>query len=811
MQGLIIAAGRGSRLAGRPQSKPLLPVGGRPLIDWVLLAALEAGLREFVVVVGYAREALERHLESFAREQGVSIACVPNDEWEKENGLSVYKARGSLHGAFVLMMSDHIVEPRIVERICAQPLGAGEILLAVDFRLRDHPTADLDDVTKVLARDGRIEGIGKTIGTYNAFDTGVFLCSPGIFTALERSQGRGDFSLSGGDPRAHRSRQGAGHGHRRRLLDRRRRRAGGGAGGAAAGPAAGAIPGRAPPVREGRAMKVFGLKTVRDWVKALLTLVGVVLFVYLLRRTGLKTIGSNLASFGPWFLATCSLGATFFLFQAAGWWVILKSFFQPAAFWALFRIKIISSAFNLVLPSASLGGDAMRAFMIREHVPLKDGIPSVLFDKTIEFVASLIFLISGFVLGLLTLRLPKSLIIPVVISLAITAACTFFLIFVQKTGVTKALMTVGRFIPGGKAWAAEERKPVPDPRRNAEPPLLPLEHEGPHPDRAQRPQPPGRGRRGHDHHGRAQGPPQLHPGAARLDGHHCRQHRFLRPARAVGGHGGRQHPGHPQPGLRGRGRAQPVHHPAHPDPDLRRAGAPPLRPREEEVRGAGALVSPVERAVILLPGGAAERPRPAGSPLRRLLGLTLVERAVLAAAQSGVKDFLLVGEDGAGWEAVTAAMGRDRRIMERALRLEFLPAERLAEAAGRGWAGAPFWLLRGNLVFDAALLAETAGKERADGELLRLEGGLALCPPALFAKLAERLATRDALRAGADVRSRSPGRPGAGRSGRAPRLCLEVSDRASFRTAERRLLATRPASRPTASSRVTSTATSPCS
>ncbi|HVP90508.1 MAG TPA: NTP transferase domain-containing protein [Terriglobales bacterium] len=198
MQGLIIAAGRGSRLAGRPQSKPLLPVGGRPLVDWVLLAGLEAGLREFVVVTGYARETLERHLEGFGRENRVSIACVANDEWEKENGLSVHKARERLHGAFVLMMSDHIVEPRLVERIAGQRLGADEIMLAVDLRLSDHPTADLDDVTKVLVRDGLIEGIGKMIGTYNAFDTGVFLCSPGIFPALEESQRRGDFSLSGG-------------------------------------------------------------------------------------------------------------------------------------------------------------------------------------------------------------------------------------------------------------------------------------------------------------------------------------------------------------------------------------------------------------------------------------------------------------------------------------------------------------------------------------------------------------------------------------------------------------------------------------
>jgi 1L-myo-inositol 1-phosphate cytidylyltransferase len=43
-----------------------------------------------------------------------------------------------------------------------------------------------------------ISVIGKKIGTYNAFDTGVFLCTPGIFHALEESQKRGDFSLSGG-------------------------------------------------------------------------------------------------------------------------------------------------------------------------------------------------------------------------------------------------------------------------------------------------------------------------------------------------------------------------------------------------------------------------------------------------------------------------------------------------------------------------------------------------------------------------------------------------------------------------------------
>ena len=48
---LILAAGRGERM--RPLTdtapKPLLPVRGRPLIEWHLLALARAGVREVVI------------------------------------------------------------------------------------------------------------------------------------------------------------------------------------------------------------------------------------------------------------------------------------------------------------------------------------------------------------------------------------------------------------------------------------------------------------------------------------------------------------------------------------------------------------------------------------------------------------------------------------------------------------------------------------------------------------------------------------------------------------------------------------------
>jgi choline kinase len=195
---VIIAAGRGSRLASLAECKPLCPVNGRPLIDWVLESAGRAGLTDFVVVAGFAREKVEPHLEALARAKGISIATVFNDEWEKENGISVSRARELVGEEFVLTMSDHVVDSRILSRIVAEPIAPGEVVLAVDFNVRDNPSVDLEDVTKVLAEGGRILAIGKSIEAYNAFDTGVFLCTSGLFEALEESRKRGDASLTGG-------------------------------------------------------------------------------------------------------------------------------------------------------------------------------------------------------------------------------------------------------------------------------------------------------------------------------------------------------------------------------------------------------------------------------------------------------------------------------------------------------------------------------------------------------------------------------------------------------------------------------------
>lgn len=198
MQCLIIAAGQGKRLAARGDSKPLVQIGGRPLIEWVILAAKKADLQDIVVVTGYNSIKLTGFLNKLSRREKLSIKTVFNNDWEKENGISVLKAKDHIQDKFILLMADHLFTGDILSRLKTQPCGDNGLVLTVDFQIQGQPYVDLADVTRVQVEAGQIKAIGKQLTDFNAFDTGIFLCTPFLFSALEKSGQMGNNTLSGG-------------------------------------------------------------------------------------------------------------------------------------------------------------------------------------------------------------------------------------------------------------------------------------------------------------------------------------------------------------------------------------------------------------------------------------------------------------------------------------------------------------------------------------------------------------------------------------------------------------------------------------
>jgi molybdenum cofactor cytidylyltransferase len=86
----ILAAGLGSRLGG-DVPKPLVELGGRPLVTWALEAALATDLRPVVLVVGWRGEGVEA-----AAPAGVTV--VHARSWKQGIAHSLHAAIEALDG-----------------------------------------------------------------------------------------------------------------------------------------------------------------------------------------------------------------------------------------------------------------------------------------------------------------------------------------------------------------------------------------------------------------------------------------------------------------------------------------------------------------------------------------------------------------------------------------------------------------------------------------------------------------------------------------------------------------------------------------
>ena len=111
---------------------------------------------------------------------GMTIRFVENPAFDEGNARSLWAARDAVDGPFLLAMADHLVEPSLVAKVAAQ--ANGRCLLAVEHAPLDDVRRD--EATLARVRDGRIVDLGKGIADWNALDTGVFWCTPGVFDAI---------------------------------------------------------------------------------------------------------------------------------------------------------------------------------------------------------------------------------------------------------------------------------------------------------------------------------------------------------------------------------------------------------------------------------------------------------------------------------------------------------------------------------------------------------------------------------------------------------------------------------------------------
>src|SRR5258705_10330356 len=104
-QTVILAAGNGSRLVnGHGVPKPLMTIGGTPLVAHALEHARDSGCSEAVIVIGHEGERVKAAVE--ALETGLKVRFVEGPAPPAPNGVFLLAA-GPLAGSrFFLQMVD---------------------------------------------------------------------------------------------------------------------------------------------------------------------------------------------------------------------------------------------------------------------------------------------------------------------------------------------------------------------------------------------------------------------------------------------------------------------------------------------------------------------------------------------------------------------------------------------------------------------------------------------------------------------------------------------------------------------------------
>ena len=160
MRGIILAAGKGSRLNGTAGESPkcLVKAGGLTLVDRQIRALRHAGIDDIAVVVGCQADQVRRAC-------GQGITYVENSRYTQTNSMySLWMARPLLFEGFVVLNCDVLFHPVLLSDLLT---SRHENALLLAYREADQPPFG-DEEMKVQVRCGRVREMSKTMDPEDA-------------------------------------------------------------------------------------------------------------------------------------------------------------------------------------------------------------------------------------------------------------------------------------------------------------------------------------------------------------------------------------------------------------------------------------------------------------------------------------------------------------------------------------------------------------------------------------------------------------------------------------------------------------------
>ena len=158
VKAIILSAGQGRRLRSLTENTPkcLLPILGKPIIEWQIDALLSSGVNEITVVTGFQSTLVETLLRQ--RYRGGQVNTIFNPFFEVADNLaSCWIARLAMDRDFLLLNGDTIFDGSLLAQVLDS--DPAPITLSVDRK----PTYDADDMKVQLDERDWVKHVSKTL------------------------------------------------------------------------------------------------------------------------------------------------------------------------------------------------------------------------------------------------------------------------------------------------------------------------------------------------------------------------------------------------------------------------------------------------------------------------------------------------------------------------------------------------------------------------------------------------------------------------------------------------------------------------
>jgi bifunctional UDP-N-acetylglucosamine pyrophosphorylase/glucosamine-1-phosphate N-acetyltransferase len=166
----------------------MLPVAGKPVLEHIIDASLDAGIKDFLIVTGYREEMIRDYFGM--GKAGINIDYVTQEE-QKGTAHAIGCAGGKTDGRFIVLNGDMLISPALIRRLVNRKEKA-----VITVKQVEEPRhfgvilTDGDAVTRIIEKPPE--------PVSNLANAGIYLFDEEIFDYIKKTgeSPRGEFEIT---------------------------------------------------------------------------------------------------------------------------------------------------------------------------------------------------------------------------------------------------------------------------------------------------------------------------------------------------------------------------------------------------------------------------------------------------------------------------------------------------------------------------------------------------------------------------------------------------------------------------------------